>query len=370
MSSIQEVLIPNIGDFEGVEVIEVLVKSGDFVSLEDPLITMESDKASMDVPSPFNGEVKDVIIKAGDKVSQNDLILTLTVVESKIDSTKNTTIPPKKKENNEGDFHEAESNNLNLSQTKPTRPLPPVKSTIEQKKFLLAHASPSVRKFSRELGVDLSKLKGSGRKSRITKEDVQKFVKKTLEGKSTSEIDFVGHGIPTIPEIDFSKFGPIEIKPLSRIKKKTGVNLHRSWLNLPIVTHHDEADITELEDFRKSLKEEAAKQEVKLTPLAFLLKACAVAIQSHPTFNSSLTGDQENLILKKYFNIGVAVDTQDGLVVPVIKDVEQKGLFELAKELGEISERARSKKLNTNDLQGGCFSISSLGGRIQNHNRK
>ena len=362
MSSIQEVLIPNIGDFEGVEVIEVLVKSGDFVSLEDPLITMESDKASMDVPSPFNGEVKDVIIKAGDKVSQNDLILTLTVVESKIDSTKKTTIPPKKKENNEGNLHEAESNNLNLSQTKPTRPLPPVKSTIDQKKFLLAHASPSVRKFSRELGVDLSKLKGSGRKGRITKEDVQKFVKKAVEGTSGSEIDSLGHGIPAIPEIDFSKFGPIEIKPLSRIKKKTGINLHRSWLNLPIVTHHDEADITELEDFRKSLKEEAAKQEVKLTPLAFLLKACAVAIQSHPTFNSSLTSDHENLILKKYLNIGVAVDTQDGLVVPVIKDVEHKGLFELAKELGEISERARTKKLNTNDLQGGCFSISSLGG--------
>jgi len=365
MSLIQEVLIPNIGDFEGVEVIEVLVKSGDFVSLEDPLITMESDKASMDVPSPYNGEVKDVIIKAGDKVSQNDIILTLTVEESKIESTKTltkSTSPPKKNENNDKDTKATASNHLNQIKTKPTPSQTPVKTTIEHKNFLLAHASPSVRKFSRELGVDLSKLKGSGRKDRITKDDVQKFVKKTIEGISSTGIDSSRHGIPNIPEIDFSKFGPIEIKPLSRIKKKTGINLHRSWLNLPIVTHHDEADITELEEFRKSIKNESEKQKVKLTPLAFLMKACAVAIQSHPNFNSSLTSDQENLVLKKYLNIGVAVDTPDGLVVPVIKDVEHKGLLELAKELSEISERARSKKLNSNDLQGGCFSISSLGG--------
>jgi len=169
-------------------------------------------------------------------------------------------------------------------------------------------------------------------------------------------------GIPAMPEIDFSKFGPVEIKPLSRIQKKAAVNLHRGWLNLPIVTHHDEADITELEYFRKSLKDEAAKKGVKVTPLVFLLKACAVAIRKHPNFNSSLTADKENLVLKKYLNIGVAVDTPDGLVVPVIMDVEQKGLLELAKELGEFSEKARAKKLKTNDIQGGCFSISSLGG--------
>ena len=233
--------------------------------------------------------------------------------------------------------------------------------SVNQKSFLRAHASPSIRKFARELGVDLSQVHGSGRKERITKEDVQESVKQALGG-TDSGTAAAGSGIPAMPEIDFSKFGPVEIKPLSRIQKKAAVNLHRGWLNLPIVTHHDEADITELEYFRKSLKDEAAKQGVKVTPLVFLLKACAVAIRKHPNFNSSLTADKENLVLKKYLNIGVAVDTPDGLVVPVIRDVEQKGLLELAKELGEVSEKARAKKLKTNDIQGGCFSISSLGG--------
>jgi pyruvate dehydrogenase E2 component (dihydrolipoamide acetyltransferase) len=233
--------------------------------------------------------------------------------------------------------------------------------SVNQKSFLRAHASPSIRKFARELGVDLSQVHGSGRKERITKEDVQEFVKQALGG-TASGTAAAGSGIPAMPEIDFSKFGPVEIKPLSRIQKKAAVNLHRGWLNLPIVTHHDEADITELEYFRKSLKDEAAKQGVKVTPLVFLLKACAVAIRKHPNFNSSLTVDKENLVLKKYLHIGVAVDTPDGLVVPVIRDVEQKGLLELAKELGEVSEKARAKKLKTNDIQGGCFSISSLGG--------
>ena len=225
-----------------------------------------------------------------------------------------------------------------------------------------AHASPSIRKFARELGVDLSRLQGSGRKDRITKQDVQDYVKQVLGGAVSATTAAAGSGIPAMPEIDFSKFGPIEIQPLSRIQKKSGVNLHRGWLNVPIVTHHDEADITELEYYRKSLKEEAAKQDIKVTPLAFLLKACAATIQKHPNFNASLTADKENLVLKKYLHIGVAVDTPDGLIVPVIRDVEQKGLLELAKELGEVSERARTKKLKTNDIQGGCFSISSLGG--------
>jgi len=232
---------------------------------------------------------------------------------------------------------------------------------VEQKDFLRAHASPSIRKFARELGVDLSHVLGSGRKQRITKEDVQEFVKQALGGIASGSTA-AGTGIPEMPEIDFSKFGPVEIQPLSRIKKKTGINLHRSWLNLPIVTHHDEADITELEYFRKSLKDEAAKQGVRVTALAFLLKASAVAIRKHPNFNSSLTADRENIVLKKYLHIGVAVDTPDGLVVPVIRDVEHKGLLELAKELGELGERARTKKLKSSDLQGGCFSISSLGG--------
>jgi len=366
MSKIKDVLVPDIGEFDAVEVIEVLVKSGDAVSVEDPLLTMESDKASMDVPSPFSGTVKTVKIKAGDKVSQNDLILTLVVKELETAVTETSA----ETENSEATAPEtkdivstrkSESTSSGAVSKEPARRPPPIVMSVNQKSFLRAHASPSIRKFARELGVDLSQVHGSGRKERITKEDVQEFVKQALGG-TASGTAAAGSGIPAMPEIDFSKFGPVEIKPLSRIQKKAAVNLHRGWLNLPIVTHHDEADITELEYFRKSLKDEAAKQGVKVTPLVFLLKACAVAIRKHPNFNSSLTADKENLVLKKYLHIGVAVDTPDGLVVPVIRDVEQKGLLELAKELGEVSEKARTKKLKTNDIQGGCFSISSLGG--------
>ena len=366
MSKIKDVLVPDIGEFDAVEVIEVLVKSGDAVSVEDPLLTMESDKASMDVPSPFSGTVKTVKIKAGDKVSQNDLILTLVVKELETADTETSA----ETENSEATSPEnkdivstrnSESTSSGAVSKEPERRPPPIVMSVNQKSFLRAHASPSIRKFARELGVDLSQVHGSGRKERITKEDVQEFVKQALGG-TASGTAAAGSGIPAMPEIDFSKFGPVEIKPLSRIQKKAAVNLHRGWLNLPIVTHHDEADITELEYFRKSLKDEAAKQGVKVTPLVFLLKACAVAIRKHPNFNSSLTADKENLVLKKYLHIGVAVDTPDGLVVPVIRDVEQKGLLELAKELGEVSEKARAKKLKTNDIQGGCFSISSLGG--------
>jgi len=366
MSNIKDVLVPDIGEFDAVEVIEVLVKSGDTVSAEDALLTMESDKASMDVPSPFSGTVKTVKIKAGDKVSQNDLILTLVVKELETAVTETSA----ETENSEATAPEtkdivstrkSESTSSGAVSKEPARRPPPIVMSVNQKSFLRAHASPSIRKFARELGVDLSQVHGSGRKERITKEDVQEFVKQALGG-TASGTAAAGSGIPAMPEIDFSKFGPVEIKPLSRIQKKAAVNLHRGWLNLPIVTHHDEADITELEYFRKSLKDEAAKQGVKVTPLVFLLKACVVAIRKHPNFNSSLTSDKENLVLKKYLHIGVAVDTPDGLVVPVIRDVEQKGLLELAKELGEVSEKARAKKLKTNDIQGGCFSISSLGG--------
>ena len=366
MSSIKDILVPDIGEFDAVEVIEVLVKSGDTVSAEDALLTMESDKASMDVPSPFSGTVKTVKIKAGDKVSQNDLILTLVVKELETADTETSA----ETENSEATAPEtkdivstrkSESTSSGAVSKEPARRPPPIVMSVNQKSFLRAHASPSIRKFARELGVDLSQVHGSGRKERITKEDVQEFVKQALGG-TASGTAAAGSGIPAMPEIDFSKFGPVEIKPLSRIQKKAAVNLHRGWLNLPIVTHHDEADITELEYFRKSLKDEAAKQGVKVTPLVFLLKACVVAIRKHPNFNSSLTADKENLVLKKYLHIGVAVDTPDGLVVPVIRDVEQKGLLELAKELGEVSEKARAKKLKTNDIQGGCFSISSLGG--------
>ena len=378
MSRIKDVLVPDIGEFDAVEVIEVLVKSGDTVAVDDPLITLESDKASMDVPSPFAGTVKDLKIKAGDKVSQDGLILTLKVEEIEHDSPEtspetaekisqetasstSSTLTTATENTADAAIVKAESVSSESSPAERVRRPPPMVMPVEQKDFLRAHASPSIRKFARELGVDLSHVLGSGRKQRITKEDVQEFVKQALGGIASGSTA-AGTGIPEMPEIDFSKFGPVEILPLSRIKKKTGINLHRSWLNLPIVTHHDEADITELEYFRKSLKDEAAKQGVRVTALAFLLKASAVAIRKHPNFNSSLTADRENIVLKKYLHIGVAVDTPDGLVVPVIRDVEHKGLLELAKELGELGERARTKKLKSSDLQGGCFSISSLGG--------
>ena len=368
MARIEDILVPDIGEFDAVEVIEVLVKSGDIVSAEDPLLTMESDKASMDVPSPFGGTVKAVKIKAGDKVSQNDLILTMMVVEESENVAPETAakmalseaIAPETEDSVSAG--KPDSASYEPAPSDSARRPPPAVMPVAQKEFLRAHASPSVRKFARELGVDLSRLQGSGRKDRITKQDVQDYVKQVLGGSVSATTAAAGSGIPAMPEIDFSKFGPIEIQPLSRIQKKSGVNLHRGWLNVPIVTHHDEADITELEYYRKSLKEEAAKQDIKVTPLAFLLKACAATIQKHPNFNASLTADKENLVLKKYLHIGVAVDTPDGLIVPVIRDVEQKGLLELAKELGEVSERARTKKLKTNDIQGGCFSISSLGG--------
>ena len=368
MARIEDILVPDIGEFDAVEVIEVLVKSGDIVSAEDPLLTMESDKASMDVPSPFGGTVKAVKIKAGDRVSQNDLILTMMVVEESENVAPETAakmalseaIAPETEDSVSAG--KPDSASYEPAPSDSARRPPPTVMPVAQKEFLRAHASPSVRKFARELGVDLSRLQGSGRKDRITKQDVQDYVKQVLGGAVSATTAAAGSGIPAMPEIDFSKFGPIEIQPLSRIQKKSGVNLHRGWLNVPIVTHHDEADITELEYYRKSLKEEAAKQDIKVTPLAFLLKACAATIQKHPNFNASLTADKENLVLKKYLHIGVAVDTPDGLIVPVIRDVEQKGLLELAKELGEVSERARTKKLKTNDIQGGCFSISSLGG--------
>ena len=387
MIKTKDVLIPDIGEFDQVEVIEVLVKSGDTVSVEDPLLTIESDKASMDVPSPFGGIVKTVKIKAGDKVSQNDLILTLSVEGDETSSlektSKETSIPgtsvavaPSQKDSveitsspeisrvNEDSGIRSKPEKLvtdNAHSYTALRPSP-TQMLAEQKNFLRAHASPSIRKFARELGVDLIQVQGTGRKGRITQQDVQVFVKQVLASVSTGGRTESGAGIPEMPEIDFSKFGSVEIQPLSRIKKKTGVNLHRAWLNVPIVTHHDEADINELENFRKSLSEEAAKQDVKLTLLSFLLKACAAAIRKHPTFNSSLTADKENLVIKEYLHIGVAVDTPDGLVVPVIKDVEQKGLLELAKELAEVSIRARTNKLKSSDIEGGCFSISSLGG--------
>lgn len=357
--AITEIRVPDIGDFNDVEVIEVLVAAGDSVAAEDSLITLESDKAAMEVPSPADGIIKELKVKLGDKISEGDLIALLDAA----DTTAPTPPAAPSPEPEPAAEPKAAPAPTPTSSTSPPAPrqapaAPPVTAKAD---FSKAHASPSIRRFARELGVDLNQLSGSGRKGRIVKDDVQQFVKQAMSGQvSTSAAS--GVGIPPIPAIDFSKFGEIETQALTRIEKLSGPHLHRAWLNVPMVTHHDEADITELEDFRKSLKAEAEKQGVRVTALAFITKALVNAMQAFPKFNASLAPGGESLILKHYFNIGIAVDTPNGLVVPVLRDVDKKSIFEFSAELGEVSLRARDGKLTPKDLSGGCMSISSLGG--------
>ena len=354
MAEIKQVLMPDIGDSKDVPVIEVMVKAGDTVKAEQPLLTLETDKATMDVPAPFDGVVKNVSVKVGDKISEGTLILSMetSATETSADVSPLTTPAPVK-----------EAANL-AAATPVTAPVatPIVTPTgFQSSPTGKAHASPSIRHFARELGVDLTRVKGSGAKGRITKNDVQGFVKAAL-AQPQGGPGGGGLQVSAMPVVDFSRYGVIETKPLSRIKKLSGANLHRNWVSIPHITQHDEADITEMEVFRKELGEEYSKQGIKITPLAFLLKAVVTAMQQHPDFNSSLDASGENLVLKKYFHIGVAVDTPDGLMVPVLRDVDQKGIVQLAKELGEISAKAREKKLPATAMQGGCFTISSLGG--------
>ncbi|WP_264769394.1 dihydrolipoyllysine-residue acetyltransferase [Coxiella burnetii] len=356
---IEQITVPDLGGASEVDVIEVLVKPSDTVAKEDGLITLEGDKASMDVPSPLAGTIKELQVKVGDKVKEGDKILTL---EMSAEEEK-----PAKEEKKESEKSEKLEEEGKKEKEEKSEPKEEKKKATEIKEYeaeevegfgTSVHAGPAVRRIAREFGIDLTKIKGTGQKDRILKEDVQKFVKEQLkvaEGKS-------GIGFPPAPKIDFKKFGAIEEKPFSKIKKATGVNLSRNWMTIPHVTQFGEADITELQAFRQSQKEYAAKQNVRLTPLVFIIKAVVNALKEFPHFNASLDPTGEHLILKKYFHIGVAVDTPEGLVVPVIRDADKKGLFELAKELGEVSEKARKKGLNMNDMQGGCFSISSLGG--------
>jgi pyruvate dehydrogenase E2 component (dihydrolipoamide acetyltransferase) len=346
VAEIKQVLMPDIGDSKDVPVIEVMVKAGDTVKAEQSLLTLETDKATMDVPAPFDGVVKNVSVKVGDKISEGTLILLMETSTTETSAVVSPTPPP-------ASVEEAANPPAATSIAVPVSP----PSNLTGK----AHASPSIRHFARELGIDLTRVKGSGEKGRITKNDVQSFVKTALiqpQGGTGGG----GLHVSTMPVVDFSKFGVIETKPLSRIKKLSGANLHRNWVSIPHITQHDEADITEMEAFRKELGEEYTKQGIKITPLAFLLKAVVTAMQQYPDFNSSLDAGGENLVLKKYFHIGVAVDTPDGLMVPVLRDVDQKGIVQLAKELGEISTKAREKKLPATAMQGGCFTISSLGG--------
>jgi pyruvate dehydrogenase E2 component (dihydrolipoamide acetyltransferase) len=356
MAEIKDILVPDIGDFDGVEVIEILVAAGDQIAVEDPIASLESDKAAMEIPSPFAGTVKEVKISIGDKVSEGSLLITLEASEDNSDAAETPAEPvaPAKQE-------KAPTPATAAPATKPTpatpRPSPTANLSVNEEGFRKAHASPSVRKFARELGADLSQMNGTGAKNRILKEDVKAWVKQALAQGNSG-----GLGVEPMPEIDYSQFGEIETQSLTRINKLTGKFLHRNWVTVPHVTQFDEADITELEKFRKQLNEENKKEGTRITVLAFLMKALVSALKEFPRFNSSLDNTGETLILKKYVNIGVAMDTPDGLVVPVIRDCDSKSLIELAKELTVTSQRARDKKLSPTDMSGGCITISSLGG--------
>jgi pyruvate dehydrogenase E2 component (dihydrolipoamide acetyltransferase) len=360
MANAIEVKVPDIGDFKNIPVIEILVKPGDTVSAEDPLVTLESDKATMEVPSPASGTVREIRIKVGDKVSEGALVLMLEpggdaqpAAPKAAPAPATPAAPPA-----------AAPQPVQSAPAPAPKPAPaPAAVAVDEAGFGKAHASPSVRRFARELGVDLSRVKGTGPKDRVVKEDVQAFVKSELAKPRGAEGGGgLGFNLPPMQPVDFAKFGPVTTQPLSRIKKLSGGFLHRNWVSIPHVTQHDEADITELEAFRKTQSDEAKKSGIKFTMLGFLMKAAVVALKQFPEFNASLSPDGESLVLKNYFHIGVAVDTPGGLVVPVIRDVDKKGLLEIAKELGELSGRMRNGKISPADLQGGCFSISSLGG--------
>jgi pyruvate dehydrogenase E2 component (dihydrolipoamide acetyltransferase) len=354
MASPIEILVPDIGGFKDVNVIDVLVKDGQQVEKETPLVTIETEKAAMDVPAPVAGKIVQVKLKMGDKVSEGSVILLL-----------------------EPAAHERPPPIQAASAAK--RPLPgaaPVATPsvsppalkpaprdarpagIDEQAFSRAHASPSVRKFARELGADLGKVQGTGVKGRITQEDVKGYVKGLLVAAAGAP----GSALPRVAAVDFAHFGPVEIKPLSRIQKISGARLQASWLNLPHVTQHEDADITDLETARAALKSKAAQEEVRLTPLAFIIKACILALREYPRFNASLDEAGENLVLKKYINIGFAADTPNGLVVPVIANADQLNIYDTARALTALSEKARAGKLKAADMQGGGFTISSLGG--------
>jgi pyruvate dehydrogenase E2 component (dihydrolipoyllysine-residue acetyltransferase) len=351
--------VPDIGDFKEVEVIEVLVKPGDSVAQEQSLITLESDKATMEIPSPSAGVVRELKIKVGDKVSKGAPILVLSATAGAAPAAPTTPSPTSAP---------AKAPSRPAASTPAAAPAPrPVPREPQEEIGAKPHASPSVRKFARELGVDLHQVQGSGPKGRIVHTDVQAFVKGALTSRAPAPALAKGGGalpfnLPAWPDVDFAKFGPVESKPLSRIQKLSGPYLHRNWISIPHVTQFDEADITDLEAFRKAQTAETEKKGFKLTMLAFMIKACVTALRQFPVFNSSLDKSGENVVIKKYYHVGVAVDTPGGLVVPVVRDADRKGVFDLAQELSDISKLARDGKLKPGDMQGGTFSISSLGG--------
>jgi pyruvate dehydrogenase E2 component (dihydrolipoamide acetyltransferase) len=381
MAQIVEVKVPDIGDFKDVPIIELLVKVGDAVKAEDSLMTLESDKATMDIPCPVSGVVTELKVKVGDKVAEGVLLALVqtgaeaaaTAPAPPVSAAPATPaaavqavapVPPVPAVASPGSDYRPGDPELIVSQPRVTMPTPAERLTGSA-----AHASPSVRRFARELGVDVGKVTGTGPKGRITQADVQAWVKGFIGGAAAPAAAApagTGTGLDLLPwpKIDFAKFGAIEVQPLSRIKKISGANLSRNWVMIPAVTYHEDADITDLEDFRVQINKEneksGDKSAAKLTMLAFLIKACVKAMQKYPEFNASLDGD--NLVLKKYFHIGFAADTPNGLMVPVIKNADSKGVFELARESGELAKQAREGKLKPADMQGACFTISSVGG--------
>jgi pyruvate dehydrogenase E2 component (dihydrolipoamide acetyltransferase) len=355
MASI-DVKVPDIGDFKDVPVIEVLVKPGDTVKADDPILVLESDKATMEVPAPSAGTVEGLKVKVGDKVSEGTLILTLAGEGGAPAAAPAPAAPP---------APSAPAPAPSAAAAAPSAAAPaghaPAAALAD---FGGVHASPAVRRLARELEIDLTKVAGTGEKGRITKEDVKAFLGGGKSGAAAPAPAATGSGIPEIPSVDFSKFGPVETKPLVRIKRISGPHLHRSWLNVPHVTHTDEADITDIEAYRKELDDKAKgdKKPYRVSLLPFLMKASVASLKAFPDFNSSLTPEKDALVYKKYWNIGIAVDTPEGLVVPVVKDVDRKGVVELSRELGDLSQKAREGKLSAGEMQGATFTISSLGG--------
>ncbi|AWV08560.1 dihydrolipoamide acetyltransferase [Lysobacter maris] len=370
----KEARVPDIGDYQGVPVIELLVAVGDQVSQDQGLVTLESDKATMEVPAPFAGVVRELKVKIGDELSEGSVVALIEAQDAGAAPAADESAPAKAAET------AAAPAPAPAPKAEPAPPAPPTQAAAGEPKSppvafdadellpdKVPYASPAVRLYARELGVDLSKVAGSARAGRITREDVQKFVKGVMSGEVASGAPAAaGGGLSLLPwpKVDFAKFGEIESKPLSRIKKISGANLARNWAMIPHVTQHEDADVTELEALRGTLNKEneKAKNGVKLTMLAFLMKASVAALQKYPEFNASLDASGENLVLKKYFHVGFAADTPNGLVVPVVRDCDKKGVMQIAKEMGELAGKAREGKLGPADMSGGCFSISSLGG--------
>ena len=370
--------IPDLGDFHDVEVLEIVAKPGDILAPESPIVTLESDKAAMDVPAPFAGKVLAIHIKAGDKVNQGDHVADLETDAAPDEAAPSAQSEPQKEPDSPAPTPtptptpapapaqpasapppSAKPPAAESAPTPSASPTPPAPSAPPAHSADEPHAGPGVRRFARELGVDLRRVSGSGPKGRILKTDVESHVKAVMASGASAG---GGAGLPEAPAVDFSQFGEVETRPLPRIRKLSGANLRRNWIVAPHVTQHEEADVTDMEAFRKSLADEAQKQGYKMTPLAFLVKAAALALREFPEFNASLDPSGENLILKKYCAVGVAVDTPQGLVVPVIRDADKKGVTTFARELAELSARAREGKLKREEMQGGCFTISSLGG--------